>query len=63
MARIFPEDMDRLDPNNIAQSLRTIEDYIRYITERVEFSSVNTKNSIQFEMEAMRERIARLEKE
>lgn len=43
MAKVFPEEMDRLDPNNPARSFRVLEDYIRYITERVEFSSANTK--------------------
>lgn len=38
MAKVFPEEMDRIDPANVPQSLRTVEDYIRYITERVEFA-------------------------
>lgn len=38
MAKVFPEEMNRLDPANVGQSFRTVEDYIRYITERVEFS-------------------------
>ena len=63
MARIFPEDMDRLDPNNVAQSLRTIEDYIRYITERVEFNAINTKSQTQLELDALRARIEGLKKE
>lgn len=43
MAKVFPEEMDRLDINDTTGSLRKLEDYVRYITERVEFSTANTK--------------------
>lgn len=39
MAKVFPEGMDRLDPANVAGSFRVLEDYIRYITERVEYTT------------------------
>lgn len=39
---VFPEQMNRLDPNDMAGSLRVIENYIRYMTERMEFANSNT---------------------
>lgn len=38
MAVIFPESMNRLDPNNPQASLKTIESYIQYMKERMEFA-------------------------
>lgn len=42
---VFPESMDRLDKDDVAASLATIESYIRYMTERIEFanSTLNRK--------------------
>lgn len=39
---VFPELMDKIDPKDTESSLRTIESYINYIVERVEFSLTNT---------------------
>lgn len=63
MARVFPEDMDRLDPNNVAGSFQTVEDYIRYMIERIEFNSANTRMSMQAEIDLLKSRLAMLEKE
>ena len=42
---VFPEDMNRIDPKVPEEALRIIENYIHYLTERVEFSySQMTKN-------------------
>ena len=38
MAIIFPESMNRLDPSKPQESLKVIESYIRYMTERMEFA-------------------------
>lgn len=46
MAAVFPEQMNKLDMNDTAGSLRTIESYIRYMTERMEFSNRNTARSV-----------------
>ena len=42
---VFPEQMDKIDPEDVNSSLRTIESYIHYIVERVEFSLSNTFRS------------------
>lgn len=39
---VFPERMDKLDPEDVNASLRTIESYIHYICERTEFALTNT---------------------
>ena len=39
---VFPERMNKLDPEDVSASLRTIEDYIGYITERTEYALTNT---------------------
>lgn len=42
---VFPEDMNRIDPQVPSEALRVIENYIRYMGERIEFSfSQMTKN-------------------
>ncbi len=38
---VFPEKMDRLDPEDTRGSLQILEDYIRYMGERTEFSMGN----------------------
>lgn len=43
---VFPEQMERIDANDTAGSLRRIDSYIRYIVERVEFSMRNTTRSV-----------------
>lgn len=39
---VFPERMDKLDPEDVNASLRIIESYIHYICERTEFALTNT---------------------
>ena len=39
---VFPERMDRIDPEDVNSSLRTIESYIQYMVERMEFAMTNT---------------------
>lgn len=39
---VFPERMDKLDPEDVNVSLRTLESYIHYICERTEFAITNT---------------------
>ena len=39
---VFPEQMDRLNLDDTTGSLQKIENYIRYMTERMEFSSSNS---------------------
>lgn len=39
MAAVFTENMNKLDLNDTAGSLKTIESYIRYMQERVEYST------------------------
>ena len=43
---VFPEAMDRLDLNNTADSLRKVENYIHYMTERMEFANSNTTKTV-----------------
>lgn len=43
---VFPESMDRIDPNDAKKSLSTIESYIRYMQERIEFSQKNTLRTV-----------------
>ena len=44
MAVIFPESMNRLDLSDPSGSLSTVENYIRYMTERMEFSNKKWNN-------------------
>lgn len=39
---VYPERMDKLDPEDVNASLRTIETYIHYICERTEYAITNT---------------------
>ena len=39
---VFPERMDKLDPEDVNASLRTLETYIHYICERTEYAVTNT---------------------
>lgn len=43
---VFPENMERLDLNDTRGSLATIQDYIRYMTERIEFSMRNMTKTV-----------------
>lgn len=45
MAAVLPENMDKLDVQDPRGSLATVENYIRYMGERIEFAMRNmTKN-------------------
>nr|DAG59304.1 MAG TPA: Reovirus sigma C capsid protein [Caudoviricetes sp.] len=46
MAVIFPESMNRLDLDDPSSSLSTVENYIRYMTERMEFSNKNLSRTV-----------------
>lgn len=43
---IFPETMSKLDPGDVAGSFSKLENYIRYMTERMEFSNRNMSRSV-----------------
>lgn len=43
---VFPESMNKLDLTNPEECLRTIENYIRYMSERVEFSNRNMSRTV-----------------
>lgn len=43
---VFPENMNRLDPGDVPGSLNTLENYIRYMTERLEFSTRNMTRNV-----------------
>lgn len=43
---VFPEQMDRLNVEDTQGSLKRIENYVRYMTERMEFASANTSKVI-----------------
>lgn len=46
MAAVFPESMDRLDVSDTKGSLSKIENHIRYMQERVEFSMRNVTRNV-----------------
>lgn len=43
---VFPESMNKLDVNDVPGSLSRLESYIRYMTERVEFSMRNMTRNV-----------------
>jgi len=43
---VFPEQMDKLDLEDSVGSLQRIENYIRYMTERMEFASSRTTQTV-----------------
>lgn len=43
---VFPESMNRLNPDDTAGSLNTLESYVNYITERVEFAMRNMTRNV-----------------
>lgn len=43
---VFPESMNRLDAQNVPKSLEIVENYIRYMTERMEFSTSKMTKSV-----------------
>lgn len=69
---ILPESMNKLDSQNMPGSLAAIENYIRYMGERIEFSlsglskeigSVKAdKSNLLKEINALKARVAALEK-
>lgn len=43
---VFPENMDKLQTNDVPGSLSIIENYIRYMGERIEFSLRNVTKTV-----------------
>ena len=43
---VFPESMNKLDVNDTTGSFNRIENYIRYMTERVEFAMRNMTRNV-----------------
>ena len=43
---VFPASMNRLDAQNVPKSLEIVENYIRYMTERMEFSTSKKTKSV-----------------
>lgn len=43
---VLPESMDRLDKENVEKSFSTLENYIRYMGERIEFSMRNVTRNV-----------------
>ena len=43
---VFPESMEKLNVNDTAGSFRRIENYIRYMVERMEFSNSNMTRNV-----------------
>lgn len=43
---VLPENMDRLNPDDVRSSLSIIENYIRYMGERIEFSMRNVTKTV-----------------
>lgn len=43
---VFPETMNKIDPAKPEEALRTIDNYIRYMGERVEFSNQNMSRNM-----------------
>ena len=58
---VFPERMKPLDPNNSQESLKTIENYIRYMTERMEFTHSNDNKVIAKSVPVLEDRLGQLE--
>lgn len=58
---VFPERMKPLDPNNSQESLKTIENYIRYMTERMEFTHSNDNKVIVESVPGLEDRLGQLE--
>lgn len=66
---ILPEGMNRLNPKDVGGSLSVLENYIRYMRERIEFSSDASKNgllkrvgALESAVSSLSERVAALEK-
>lgn len=43
---VLPESMDKLNPDDVRGSLSILENYIRYMGERIEFAMRNTTRSV-----------------
>lgn len=43
---VFPESMSRIDPSNPQVAIMIMENYIRYMCERLEFSASNTAKNV-----------------
>lgn len=66
---ILPEGMNRLNLKDVGGSLSVLENYIRYMRERIEFSSDASKNDLSRRLNALEsavsslsERVAALDK-
>lgn len=46
MAAVFPESMDKLNYDDPQSCIHTIEEYIRYMQERMEFSNSNMTRNV-----------------
>ena len=57
---VLPESMAALPREDVGRSLKMLEDYVRYMGERMEFS-VSGLNKSAGELTALRERVAALE--
>ena len=54
--------MKPLDPNNPEESLKIIEDYLRYMTERMEFTHSNDNKFVARSVPGLEDRLGKLEK-
>ena len=43
---VLPESMEQIDPENPAESLKILDEYIRYMGERIEFGMRNMTKSV-----------------
>lgn len=43
---VLPESMDQIDPENPSESLKILDEYIRYMGERIEFGMRNMTKSV-----------------
>ena len=46
MAAVFPENMDKLNPQDVGGSFAKLESYIRYMGERIDFAMRNTTKQV-----------------
>ena len=58
---VLPESMASLPREDVGKSLKMLEDYVRYMGERMEFSVSGLNKSSAGELTALRERLAGLE--
>lgn len=46
MAAVFPENMDKLNPQDVGGSFAKLESYVRYMGERIDFAMRNTTKQV-----------------